>query len=249
MRYFFIEKSTIRDRKAVITGSDAKHIKTVLRLNPGDRIGLHDGTGTEYEARIDAISRGRIIVSILRGYPSSAESPVQITVAQALLKDRKMDGLIRQLTELGITGWIPFIASRSVPRPDKRRFSARMARWQSITREALKQCRRGRAVEIHQVLSLEEVLSLRETFDLKIIFYEGAIQSLKADAYRTGEPIRTILLILGPEGGFTDHEIERAEAEGFVLTGLGPRILKAETATIAACSLIQYLFGDMAFDR
>jgi 16S rRNA (uracil1498-N3)-methyltransferase len=245
MRYFLIEESTIKDRKAVVTGSDAKHIKTVLRLNTGDPIGLYDGKGTEYEAKIEAISRQGIALSILRSYPSASESPVQITVAQALLKDRKMDSLLRQLTELGVLGWMPFIASRSVPRPDQRRTSARRIRWQTITREALKQCRRGRAVKIHPVQSLEEVLTLPEAFDLKIIFHEGSVQSLKAAAYPEGGPFRTILLILGPEGGFTDDEIDRARAEGFVIAGLGPRILKAETATIAACSLVQYLFGDM----
>lgn len=245
MRYFFIEESAIKNRTAVITGSDAKHISTVLRLNPTDHIGLYDGTGTEYEARIEAVSRAGIAVSILKGYPSSSESPVQITIAQALLKNKKMDVLIRQLTELGVVGWMPFTASRSVPQPDKKRLSTRRSRWQAITREALKQCRRGRAVEIHPVLSFEEVLRFGKTFDLKIIFYEGEAQSLKTEAHQADETIRTILVILGPEGGFTGHEVEQAKAEGFEIAGLGPRILKAETATIAACSLVQFLFGDM----
>lgn len=245
MRYFLIEKAIIKDRKAIITGSDARHIKTVLRLNPGDHIGLYDGMGTEYEARIDAVSPSGVAVSILKDHPSLSESPVQITVAQALLKDKKMDGVIRQLTELGITRWVPFVASRSIPRPDKQRLATRRARWQTISREALKQCKRGRGVEINEVLSFEEMLRLGESSDLNIIFYEGAVDALKAKTRQAGESIRNILVILGPEGGFSDREIEQAEAAGFVVAGLGPRILKAETATIAACTLVQYLFGDM----
>lgn len=245
MRYFFVGKSMIAGQKAIITGSDAKHIRTVLRLKPGDRLGLYDGAGVEYEAAIDTVSRDGVGVSILSSHPSPAESPVRITVAQALLKARKMDGLIRQLTELGIVAWIPYVATHSVPKPDKQRLSKRMHRWHTITRESLKQCRRGRVVDIHPVISFEDVLGQGEFSDLKIIFYEGTDRPLTASSHRSGKPVRTILAILGPEGGFTVDEVEHAEAEGFVVAGLGPRILKAETATIAACSLVQYLFGDM----
>ena len=98
MRYFFIERSEIAGRQSVITGSDARHIKNVLRLKPGDRIGLFDGRGLEYEARILAVSSRNIKVEIIGSFASRTESPVQITVAQAFLQDRKMDSLVRQLT-------------------------------------------------------------------------------------------------------------------------------------------------------
>ena len=119
MRYFFIEQSELSGTTAVISGSDARHIKTVLRLKPGDKIGLYDGRGVEYRAEIISFSPERINVSITDSFPSSAESPIQIAIAQAFLKEKKMDGLVRQLTELGITKWIPFFAERSISRPDK----------------------------------------------------------------------------------------------------------------------------------
>ena len=245
MRYFFIEQSEVNNQTPVISGSDAKHVKNVLRLKPGDKIGLFDGNGFEYEARIVTLLPDSIKVSILSRSPSLAESPVQITVAQALLKDRKMDGLIRQLTELGISKWVPFIAKRSVPRPDTRQLAARMERWNKIAREALKQSRRGHVTETCEILSFENVLKYGDMFDLKITFWEKESRSVKSVFSQSGTCVKTILVMIGPEGGFTQKEIEDARACGFIIAGLGPRILRSETATIAACSLLQYLFGDM----
>jgi 16S rRNA (uracil1498-N3)-methyltransferase len=246
MRYFFIDQSDIAVPTPVITGSDARHIKTVLRLQPGDKIGLFDGKGIEYEARIIALSSGRVEVAVISSFPSTAESPVQIIIAQAFLKERKMDGLVRQLTELGITKWIPFIAKRSVSRPDKKQLSARTERWNKIAKEALKQCRRGRIMEIGATVSFEEVLSLGQSCDLKIAFWENELKPIKATLPKPDRQINKILAILGPEGGFTSQEIKSAKDQGFATAALGPRVLRAETAVIAASVLLQYLFGDMS---
>ena len=244
MRHFFIEPSKIVGPTAIITGSDARHINTVLRLKPGDKIGLFDGTGFEYEAMIEKSSAGSVEVLIARKFFSKAESPVNIIVAQALLKDRKMDNLVRQLTELGITKWIPFIANRSVPLPPKERLAARTQRWKKIAKEALKQCKRGCVPEIGDAVSFEEILNFEEKCDLKIAFWEKESKPVHAMIAQPGRSIKKIFVMLGPEGGFSMQEIERARTCGFVTAALGPRILRAETATIAACVLLQYLFGD-----
>lgn len=244
MRYFFVNREQIRNGKATITGSDARHIRNVLRLGSGEMIGLYDGMGLEHEARIDTVSQTRVEVSILSSGPSVTESPLRITVVQALLKDRKMDGLIRQLTELGIAEWIPVIAARSVPKPNAQRLPARMARWEKITREAQKQCRRGRVVGIRPPLSFEEMLALGENHDLRIIFHEDAAVPLQSDINKNPST-QTAIVAVGPEGGFSDQEVELAKAHGFRAMRLGPRILRAETATVAACSLVQFIYGDM----
>jgi len=245
MRHFFIEHGKSTGSKFVITGSDARHIKTVLRLKSGDKIGLFDGKGFEYEAEIVDLSTGRVTVSVVRRFPSTGESSVQITVAQGFLKEKKMDGLVRQLSELGIIKWIPFIAERSVSRPDKKQLSARTKRWGKISREAIKQCKRGCVMEIGDTVSFEEILNLSQTADLKIAFWEDELQPLNAELPEPEGKINKIYALLGPEGGFTEQEIESARARGFVTASLGPRILRAETATIAACVLLQHLFGDM----
>lgn len=245
MRYFFIEKSEHENSILSITGSDARHIKTVLRKKPGDKIGLFDGKGFEYEAKIIDLSHGRVQVSLIHRYPSTAESPLKIITAQAFLKEKKMDGLVRQLSELGIVKWIPFFAERSVPIPDKKQLLMRIKRWEKIAKEALKQCRRGRLMEIGETVSFEEMLNLGQFCDLKVAFWEDELQPTHTRLPEPNTQINSVFAIIGPEGGFTQKEIEKAKGHGFVTVGLGPRILRAETATVAACVLLQYLFGDI----
>jgi len=157
-----------------------------------------------------------------------------------------MDGLVRQLTELGVTKWIPFFAERSVSRPEKKQISARTQRWKKIAKEALKQCKRGRIMEIGATVSFEEVLNLGESCDLKVVFWENEFRLVNTQLPKHSRQINTIFAMLGPEGGFTSREIESARDQGFVTAALGPRILRAETATIAASVLLQYVFGDMS---
>ena len=247
MRRFFIKQSKITSTKIFITGSDAAHIKKVLRMEPGDRIWLFDGRGFEYEAMIENLLVGSIEVSITKRFLSASESPVQIIVAQALLKDKKMDILARQLTEIGITKLIPFTAIRSVSRPDKKRLSARRKRWKKIAIEALKQCGRGHVTEIGETITFNDAIKIDDGCDLKIVFWENESKPI-SDAIQHRH-YRKILAVLGPEGGFSEKEIEDARVCGFVTASLGPRILRAETAAIAACTILQYLFGDMGLKK
>jgi len=250
MRRFFIEESKIAGPTIIITGSDAAHIKKVLRMEPGDRIGLFDGRGFEYEARIENLFSGSVEVSITKRFLSASESPVQITVAQALLKDKKMDILARQLTEIGITKLIPFIAVRSVPRPDKKKLSARRKRWEKIAIEALKQCGRGHVTEIGETITFNDVINVDDECDLKIVFWENESKPVSDVVQQVNDgKCKKILSVLGPEGGFTEREIEDARACGFATASLGPRILRSETAAIAACTILQYLFGDMGLKK
>lgn len=245
MKRFFIKQSGTAGTISVITGTDARHIKKVLRLKQGDIITLFDGTGNEYEARIISLSAGSVNVSIIRTFPSTTESPVKIIVAQAFLKQRKMDKLVRQLTELGITKWAPFISERSVARPDNKRLAERTNRWKKISKEALKQCNRGRIMEIGPIVSFEDILDISRKSSLKIAFWENESKPINLALSQCGRPFNNIFIMIGPEGGFTSHEIEKAKACGFITATLGPRILRAETAAIAASVLIQYLFGDI----
>jgi 16S rRNA (uracil1498-N3)-methyltransferase len=244
MRYFFVEPAALNKPFAAIEGSEARHMKNVLRLKPGDKIRVFDGEGFEYDASIHQFFADWVEIKITRKFPGTNESPVQIGVAQALLKEKKMDRLLRHLCELGVNRWIPFISERSVPRPVEKRLSTRAQRWHKIVQESCKQCRRSKLPEIIKTLTFEDVLDYGLSCDLQIIFYENESVALKSLMPANPAP-RKILLILGPEGGFSDQEIENARAAGCVVAGLGPRILRAETAAIAACTLTQFLYGDM----
>ncbi len=246
MRRFFIQPSQVSFPVASLTGTELHHIKKVLRLKTGDIIGLFDGTGYEYVARILELSPKKASLEILKKFLSDTESPIHITLAQAILKENKMDGLIRQLTELGISRWVPFFCRRSIPRPDFQRLSSRKERWHKIMIEALKQSGKSKKLDIFNPVSFPEILDLANNAELKIIFWEksSANNALKKFTSAENHP-KNIFLILGPEGGFSETEASHAIAAGFYPARLGPRILRAQTATIAACALIQHLFGDL----
>jgi len=245
MRLFYIDPCQIKDHVVAIKGSEARHIKTVLRLRPGDNLKLFDGSGSEYEAVIINEFPNKVEVEILQSRHVEVKRSVQIIVAQAYLKEKKMDDLVRMLCELGIAMWIPFFSERSIARPSPKRLENRIARWKRIAQEALKQCRRPESLEIKRTRLFEDVLNLGKTCELKIIFWEDESRLLDIQLIAKSASVTKILLILGPEGGFTSREIEMAVNRDFVSASLGPRILRAETATLAACTLVQYLYGDM----
>ena len=155
-----------------------------------------------------------------------------------------MDDLIRPLTELGIHRWQPFFAARSVARPKRQSLEKRMDRWRKKALEAVKQCRRGRIPHIEPADTLADVLHASDGVDIKLFFWEG--EPLAVDLSAASRPApRSILAIVGPEGGFTPEEVAMAKARDFLICGLGPRILRAETAALAACTIVQHRFGDM----
>jgi 16S rRNA (uracil1498-N3)-methyltransferase len=245
MRFFFIDPEELARPVVIITGQEARHMGKVLRLKPGMRVGLSDGCGLQGEARIAKMTREQVELAVLRRYPAPREPRVALVVAQALLKDQKMDLLVRQLTELGMTGWRPFVSERSVPQPDARRQAARSERWTRIAREAVKQCRRGRVPAMEPVGRFEDVLTYGRDFGTRILFWEEAREPLPGMPADEADGDRQVLMVVGPEGGFTGEEAAAARRAGFRLASLGPRILRAETAAVAACSLVQHLFGDL----
>jgi len=245
MRRFFIKPSDIRDNTAEITGQDARHLTTVLRITCDDTVELFDGEGHDFKARVETATARRVTLTITETSVSRRESPAHITIAQGMLKDKKMDMLIRHLTELGIVEWIPFFGARSVPKPDEKRVQQRMKRWEKIAKEALKQCGRSLAPGIKQPVSFQQLLEASDNYDEKIAFFEKATVPLTHLQEKNREPGRKFIVLIGPEGGFSDREAAAAEDHGFGTFTLGPRILRAETASITACALVQHFFGDL----
>ena len=244
LRRFYIPPEMIANERPSIIGDDAGHITRVLRLKPSDRVELFDGTGQAYRARILEMAAKRVVFAIEEKFILSTESPVHITLAQGMLKDGKMDDLVRQLTEIGIDCWMPFYASRSVPQPKGKSLEKRMERWEKIAIEAVKQCRRGRIPQIRPMEGLEAVLAASESFDGKLLFWEETNHVFSPPE----KSIKRIMIIIGPEGGLEAEEARLAKEQGFLTVGLGPRILRAETATLAAATLVQYCFGDLGLN-
>jgi 16S rRNA (uracil1498-N3)-methyltransferase len=245
MRRFYTEARIAIGQLNVISGSNARHIDKVLRLKPGEIITIFDGQGGDYEAKIVATSTNRVEVSVIRRIPSPSAPDVDITLAQAMLKGKKMDMLVRQITELGITRWLPFKCERSVPVPNRKRIQSRIERWETIVKEALKQCKRGLPTEICSVVPFEEMLTMGKASDVKLIFWENETRSLQDGLVNMPAGGETIFAILGPEGGFSETEIRRAASLGYLSVSLGPRVLKSETAALTVSVLMQYIFGDL----
>jgi len=243
MQKFIIPKIDTIPSKAMIHGQDAKHIYKVLRLNKGDCIDITNGEGKDFTAIITFISPDSIELDIIDGYDSLTESPIDITLCSGMLKDKKMDLVIKHVTQLGIQTWIPFFCERSIPTPDVKRMKKRINRWEIIARESLKQCRRSRLPRILKPLSFNKLLNLSTSYDLKIAFWEKASQRL--DTLKKDSPNLKIIILIGPEGGFSETEIMMAKEKGFLSYSLGPRILRAETASISSCTLIQHILGDL----
>ena len=229
-----------------LAAADAVHLTRVLRLDPGARVRLFDGRGNEYDGEVAEIAGPESVRVRLSGRAeATGESPLGLTLAQALLKGGKMDDLIRQATELGVTRILPFLAARSVSKPDPGRLAQRTERWRRIARESLKQCRRSREPEVAEPASFAAMLAAGADADLRLFFWEGAAGVERAFGPETGgDRPASVFAVLGPEGGFDEAEVQAARAAGFAIVGLGPRILRAETATVAACALLQARFGD-----
>ena len=246
MRYFFADPSRISGSKAVLEGAEAAHVKNVMRLKRGDEVGLVDGTGYEFAAVIERIVPGQVELALTGRQAAPGRPAIQVHVAQGWLKEKKMDRSVRQLSELGVARWTPFICERAVARPEASRASIRQARWCKIAVESLKQCRRGDLMVIESLSSFERVLEIGQACDFRIIFWERSAESLSASRIRgaAGSP-SSVIAMLGPEGGFSEQEVRAAEAAGFVSASLGPRIMRAETAAVCACAIVQYVFGDL----
>jgi 16S rRNA (uracil1498-N3)-methyltransferase len=246
MRFFYVDPSRISASRAVLEGAEASHLKNVLRLKRGETVCLVDGCGFEYLALIDRLLPGRVELSIAERKPSPGVAPIRIHAAQGCLKDKKMDRVVRQLSELGVARFLPLISERAVARPASGRAAYRMERWRKICIEALKQCRRGDLMGIENITAFSKLLEAGRDYDLRIMFWEGASHGLPPQRVAQARlDVRSVLVVLGPEGGFSEQEAAGAEAAGFWLARLGPRILRAETAAVAACTIVQYLFGDL----
>jgi len=228
-------------------GKDFHYLKTVLRLGEGRELRLFDGKGGEWRAVIEKYGDQSASLRILKKEAPSPP-PIEITLAQSLPKSDKMDFIIQKGTELGVGRIIPFISSRSVPRPDAGRRENRLNRWRRIAAEAARQCGRSVVPEMTDILSFDEMLQHRGENTLGMVFWEGEEErSLKSLLQsETGRERTGFFIVIGPEGGFSRDETDRAVSRGFLTVTLGPRILRTETAPLTILSILQYERGSLS---
>ena len=236
------ESSTENDGtlRGTISESDYTHITKVFRLGAGDRITVFDTESTEYEGTITDLSPRTIALQVHDTRMLRTEPELELCLFQAILKGSRMDGVISQATQLGVSGIFPVISERTQVRS-----TAKLDRWNKIARESTKQCGRATPPVVSEPVNFQDSFGIRERSEMKIILYENQDELLGDYMHSLTRPVNSINVYIGPEGGFSEKEVALAEENDYIALGLGKRILRAETASVVSLALLQSQFGDI----
>lgn len=243
MRRFFIPAGNIGDGKAFIDGSDVKHIASVLRKKAGDTIAATDGAGNLLECRIASISELVVQLEVVSSKPS-AERKTRVRLFQAIPRAGKFETVIEKCTELGVTELIPVITERTVSRITEERGLKKIARWERIALETMKQVGRATPMSIHPAVKLDDITDLLSKDSLRILFWELEESRTLKETLAGHKEATVIEAVIGPEGGLSITEAEALQKLGFLSVSLGSRVLKVETAVINALANIYYEMED-----
>lgn len=253
MHKFFTPRENFSENEGRIVGDDVKHIYKVLRLANGEKVVLNNCEGEEFLGEVKSVDKTEVIISILEKLDINNESDVKIHLFQGLPKSQKMDLIVQKGTELGITEFIPTLTAR-VDVKLKGDFK-KLDRLNRIALEAAKQSKRTIVPKVVDPIAFEDVLNAINTVDLMLVPYENAenfgIKTLFKNLREKNfdlKSIKNIGILVGPEGGFEEEEIETLKEKGAYIITLGSRILRTETAGFVATSLIQYELGDLGGD-
>lgn len=227
---------------SVITGENARHISFSLRMKAGEQLVISDTRGTDYLCEITGFTESTVSFSVLEKYPCKSEPDIALTLYQAMPKLDKLELIVQKSVELGVTKIVPVLTSRCICRPDKKTFLKKLERLQKISLEAAKQSGRGIIPKVGDLISFENALSEMEKDDKALICYEkGGIRMSELEL----RPETSVSLLVGSEGGFSEEEASAAKSHKISPVWLGERILRCETAPIAAISIIQHLTGNL----
>jgi 16S rRNA (uracil1498-N3)-methyltransferase len=244
MPRLFVDPQRLAEEIVVVAGEDHRYVTRVLRLGVGDMLTLFDGIGVEAHARIIRVGPRALELKVEDRRAAVPTDRPEFTLIQALTKGDKLDLVVQKSTELGVTRIIPVTSARSVPRLEAMRALGRRARWQKIAREAARQSGRADVPEIEPVTPLATALSSAGETAFKVMMWEGARQHGLKEIMPAELPKR-VVIATGPEGGFSIEEVDAARNAGFAVVGLGPRILRTETAAMVTLAILGYALGDL----
>jgi 16S rRNA (uracil1498-N3)-methyltransferase len=242
MQRYFVAPSLFGEQEVTITGDDVHHIVNVMRSEAGQEIIVCDGQGRVALARLSQLSAKQVKAEIVRPLEDRSELPVRVTIGQGLPKGDKMEWILQKGTELGAFSFQPFSSERTIVKLDAKKEEKKLERWGKIVKEAAEQSHRSRLPEVRAPLSFKEIVAQAGGYTRAVIAYEkeeGANLHAVFSSLAAGD---SLLVLIGPEGGFTADEVALAEAAGIAPVGLGPRILRTETASQYVLSAISYHF-------
>lgn len=245
MPRFFTQDIT--EAGGCITGEDAKHISKVLRMKVGDELTVCDTKGRDYDCMIEEIGAGEVRLKVLSVAPSQSEPDVRVHLYQAMPKADKMETIIQKAVELGAASITPVMTRRCVSRPDEKSMDKKLVRYNRIALEAAKQCGRGVVPPVLPLLELPQALEQMQWTGCPILFYENATAPAKQVIAKARESVKEleIAVLIGAEGGFDEDEVALAMEHGCHILSLGKRILRCETAPLAALTILMYETGNM----
>lgn len=227
--------------KVILNEEQSRHISKSLRMKVGDMLTLSCGNGKDYGCIIDTIDSSSVTLSVCYEQANNCEPTVKVKLYQGVPKGDKLEDIIQKCTELGITEIQPVLTHRSVSRPDSKSAKKKQARYQKIALEAAQQSGRGIIPAIGEMTDLKTAVS-KDNSQLKILFYEGGGSPLKGIIHKT---IETVSIYIGPEGGFEESEVALIKENGGTVATLGKRILRTQTAPVAALTSIMLLTDNM----
>lgn len=228
-----------------ITGRDAHHLMHVMRAKAGQLVTVVDDNGQVAAMEMVAFSDSAVTLQLKEHLAADTESPLKIMLAQCLLKADKMDMVVQKAVELGAVGVIPISSQNCVARYDAKKGAARKDRWQKIADEAAKQCGRTALLKVRPIVTLGQFLADMQATDSSLVFFYENENEQSAKEYLRSLKAKQIVLLVGPEGGFSLDEAKLIEEAGGKSVTLGPRILRAETAALTAIAVTQYENGDL----
>ncbi len=229
------------DSELLMTDSGANHLVRVLRLREGAALIVFDGAGNEHRAEISRIEGQRVYIRIGEKLALSSESPLHITLVQGISRGERMDWTLQKATELGVTRIAPVLTSRSVVRLDDKQTLKKQEHWQAVVIGACEQSGRSVVPSVQVPATLRQYLSSHEKSGMRFVLSPTAPASLAGLSSLSSK----VELLIGPEGGLDDEELLMAEHAGFTPVRLGPRVLRTETASVVALSVLQALWGDL----
>lgn len=242
MYHFFVEDDQIRGTEIIIRGKDVKHIRNVLRMQPGEELSVSNGRdGKEYRCGIERMEEDEIICSLRFIKEDGVELPSRICLFQGLPKADKMEFIIQKSVELGVSEIIPFDCKRAVVKLDAKKGAQKQTRWQAVSEAAAKQSKRALIPPVSVPVSFREALERCADMDICLIPYELAEgMETTREIISSVEPGKSIAIFIGPEGGFDEKEIALAKEKGVQPITLGKRILRTETASLTVLSWLVY---------
>lgn len=246
MPVFFVTSSQIRQHRVTIPGPLCDHLRASLRVAVGDELWMADEARRRYRIVVEAVDRRAVSGRVLEERQGPPPAPCRLTLAQALLKGERMDWLIQKATELGVAAIVPLVTSRTIVRPRTARQETQVGRWQTIAVEAAQQSERWDLPAVSPPVDADQFFSRPEAGALKLVLTERRTgQSLSRLALPSADGPSSLIIAVGPEGGWTEEEVCAAVDGGFLPITLGERILRAETAAVAALCILQSRLGEL----